>query len=119
MLQAVINESLGRKCNCTHSIYQSLEDQKVDLYDPKQFICIENVPEFVEDEEARLIEQIDEENALQFARGEEISFVGVKPHLSLPGRVVKIAKRIINPESTKKIKAAHYQATTGLMVLVY
>lgn len=120
-LQAILNEEADRHCLAVGSFPElnNFENEPVpSLYNLNSFVPIEEVPEFTGDEEDRLIEKIDEERSLDFERGEIIPFAGTKPSRRLP-EFIAIVKMVVHPERKSGYTAACFDATSGVLRLVY
>ena len=125
VLQAKINENVGRKClsikslSGTHDLETSEDQPVATMYDPNHFVPIDQVPESIEDEELRLDEMIDEKIEMDYEESQILPFAGVEPKFQFPGRVVKMVKRVIHPERKSGMTAACYHANTGVLVCCY
>lgn len=118
-LQAVINETAGRRCIPVGSFPEMnrTDDEPVPvLYNCNCFVGIENVPEFSDDAEERILAMLDEKFALEHQRGEAIESIG-KPG-KLP-QFMLIVKKILHPERKSGPTAACYDAHTGILRLIY
>jgi len=125
VLQAVLHEGLGRKglsiktLSGTHDLESSEDQPVVAMYDPNHFVPVSEIPESLEDAEEILIEMIDEKIELAHEESQILPFAGNKPQFNLPGRVVKMVKRVIHPERKSGMTAACYNASTGVLLCVY
>ncbi len=121
-LQAVLNENADRNCLPVGNFPEliMLENEPVvTMYDANHFVRVEDVPECAEDCEEALLQMIDEKNLAAEEENQILPFAGAEPRLRVPGRVVKICKRIIHPERKSAPVAACFCAATGLLVFVY
>lgn len=115
----VINEEADRHRNEIMDLeLNNSEEEPVVCYCAGKYITKDEVPESIEDEEARLLDVIDEGIMNEKEDYEILPFVGEEPRLRVPGRVVKTVKRVLHPK-VKRPVAACFCAVTGLLIYVY
>ncbi len=115
----VINEKADRHLIPVMELeFNNSEEEPVACYCAGKYKTKDDVSESIEDEEARLLDAIDEGIMNEEEAYEILPFAGEEPRLCVPGRVVKTVKRVLHPERKRPV-AACFCALTGLLIFVY